>query len=140
MSLPEAPTTAGAQPDGRAAEPRPTAGEVLRGRRELAGMTRGDLAGVSGVPEETVAAMEDRLARVTVAEWDQYRAALRATAPPRPDWWEAGAAHDATLPRPDPAVLNDDERAYWDAIDAWKAELRRGGWWHRRDAEAEGAL
>jgi len=105
-------------------------------------MTRADLAGVSGVPEADIAAMEDRLDKVGVAEIDDYEAALDATAPPRPDWWEEGAEHDATLrpeDRPDPATLDAAGRAYWAGIDAWKAELRRGGWWRRRGAEAEAA-
>lgn len=125
-----------AETEVRPGRPAVTAGETMRRARERAGTTRADLAGVCGVPEAEIAAMEDHLERVTVTEWDPFMAALDATAPPRPDWWEEGADHDASLgveDRGDPALLDDAERAYWAGIDAWKAEPRRGGWWQRRE-------
>lgn len=114
-----------------------TPGAALRHSRERAGMSPEELAREAGVAAEVVEAAEALDQPLPPPQLERWLALYRATLPPRPAGWDAGHEHDAGLApdaRPAPPY-GPAEQAYWERIDAWTAELRRGGWYRRQVAE-----
>jgi transcriptional regulator with XRE-family HTH domain len=108
----------------------PHAGEELRSLRERAGMTVEEVAARAGVDPGWLAELESGTGTREVL-YSQWVELVKATQPPRPQWWDEGHEHDLSLPpdgHHDPTT--DTGRRYWDRIAAVRAEIeahyRRG--------------
>jgi transcriptional regulator with XRE-family HTH domain len=93
-------------------------------------MTVAEVAKRAGVGADWLARLEEGEGTHDVL-YSQWVALVRATQPPRPEWWDDGYGHDLSLPpdghRP---PTTDSGRRYWERIAAVAAEIeehyRRG--------------
>lgn len=106
------------------------AGKQLQELRLAAGMTLAEVAGRAGVDPEWLARLEAGEGGHEVL-YSQWVALVRATQPPRPEWWDDGYEHDLALP-PDGhrEPTTESGRRYWERVAAVAAEIeehyRRG--------------
>lgn len=107
------------------------AGEELRSLRERAGMTVEEVAARTGVDPGWLAELENGTGTSEVL-YSQWVELVKATQPPRPEWWDEGYEHDLSLPvdgHHEPTTAGG--RRYWDRIAAVRSEIeehyRRGG-------------
>lgn len=117
----ETPDTAG--PDrGELAEPA-HAGEQLQRLRAAAGMTIEEVAERAGVDVDWLRRLEAGEGTHDVL-YSQWTALVRATQPPRPEWWDDGYEHDLSLP-PDGhrEPTTDSGRRYWARVAVVAAEI-----------------
>lgn len=112
-----------------AAEPA-HAGEQLQRLRLAAGMTVAEVAQRAGVDAEWLARLEAGEGTHDVL-YSQWAALVRATQPPRPEWWDEGYEHDLGLPldgHREP--VTESGRRYWERVATVAAEIeehyRRG--------------
>lgn len=117
----EAPDTEGADTDEVAEAAH--AGEQLQRLRVAAGMTVEELAERAGVDVEWLRRLEagEGTHHVLYSQWTSL---VRATQPPRPEWWDDGYEHDLSLP-PDGhrEPTTDSGRRYWARVAAVAAEI-----------------
>lgn len=99
------------------------AGEQLQHLRTAAGMTIEEVAERAGVDVEWLRRLEAGEGTHDVL-YSQWRALVRATQPPRPEWWDDGYEHDLSLP-PDGhrEPTTDSGRRYWARVAAVAAEI-----------------
>lgn len=99
-------------------------GEYLRALRERAGMTLEEVAERAGVDP----AWLDNVERNGTHDllYSEICNLVRATQPPRPEWWDEGYEHDLNLgPNGYAEPRTPGEREYWARIEAVRAEIRR---------------
>lgn len=109
------------------------AGEQLRTLRERAGMSVEEVASRAGVDAGWLDGLEHGVGTHEVL-YSQWLRLVRATQPPRPEWWDDGYEHDLHLPpgghhEPRSAA----ERHYWERIERVRSQIRAG----YRDGEPE---
>jgi transcriptional regulator with XRE-family HTH domain len=99
------------------------AGEQLQRLRAAAGMTVEQVAERAGVDGEWLRRLEAGEGTHDVL-YSQWTALVRATQPPRPEWWDDGYEHDLSLP-PDGhrEPTTDSGRRYWARVAAVAAEI-----------------
>ena len=99
------------------------AGEQLRRLRTAAGMTIEEVAERAGVDVEWLRRLEAGEGTHDVL-YSQWTTLVRATQPPRPEWWDDGYEHDLSLP-PDGhrEPTTDRGRRYWARVAAVAAEI-----------------
>lgn len=99
------------------------AGEYVRFLRLAAGLETAEVARRAGVTEEWLSGFEaGRL--VEDPTYDLLLSLVRATQPPRPEWWDSGHEHDLNLPSD--AVWNRERHPdYWKKIDQVRALNRK---------------
>jgi len=110
------------------------AGEQLQRLRLAADMTVAEVAERAGVDA-------DWLRRLEVGEgthdvlYSQWATLVRATQPPRPEWWDEGYEHDLTLP-PDGhrEPTTESGRRYWARVAAVAAKIEENYGRGRADA------
>ena len=100
------------------------AGEQLRELRERAGMTVEEAAARAGLSSAHWAEIEAHgTAGFGYAEIVEL---VKATQPPRPDWWDEGHEHDLSLGEQGHlSPKTERQRAYWGRIEAVRAEIRK---------------
>ena len=101
------------------------AGEELRSLREQAGMTIEEVAERAGVDARWLASIERGEGTHDVL-YSQWLELVKATQPPRPEWWDDGYEHDLSLPpegHHEPTTASG--RRYWDRIAAVRAEIEQ---------------
>lgn len=101
------------------------AGEQLRSLRERAGMTIEEVAARAGIDPHWLASLEAGVGTHDVL-YSQWLTLVRATQPPRPDWWDEGHEHDLHLPpggHHEPRTPS--ERDYWDRIERVRSEIHQ---------------
>ena len=101
------------------------AGEELRLLREDAGMTVDEVAARANVDPGWLAGIEAGVGTHEVL-YSQWVELVKATQPPRPEWWDEGYEHDLSLPpggHHEPTTASG--RRYWDRIAAVRAEIER---------------
>lgn len=109
-------------------------GEYLRRLRERAGMTRSEVAERASVDVGWLADVEEHGTEGLM--YSEIVAVVRATQPPRPEWWDEGHEHDLLLgPDGHAAPRTESERRYWRRIEAVRAAIRR----HYNDDRAASA-
>jgi hypothetical protein len=86
-------------------------------------MTVGELAARAGVDAAWLASLEAGQGTRDVL-YSQWAALVRATQPPRPEWWDDGYEHDLSLP---PAghrePVTESGHRYWNRIEAVRQEI-----------------
>ncbi len=100
------------------------AGEQLRELRERAGMTVEEVAARAGVDAAWLERLESGEGTGDVL-YSQWVALVRATQPPRPEWWDEGYEHDLSLPpggHREPTT--ESGRRYWARIESVRREIR----------------
>ncbi|MDQ3641622.1 MAG: helix-turn-helix domain-containing protein [Actinomycetota bacterium] len=99
------------------------AGEQLQRLRVAAGMTVEEVAERAEVDVEWLRRLEAGEGTHDVL-YSQWTALVRATQPPRPEWWDDGYEHDLGLP-PDGhrEPTTDSGRRYWARVAAVAAEI-----------------
>lgn len=99
------------------------AGEQLQRLRTAAGMTVEEVAERAGVDAEWLRRLEAGEGTHDVL-YSQWTALVRATQPPRPEWWDEGYEHDLSLP-PDGhrEPTTDSGRRYWARVASVAAEI-----------------
>ncbi|MGH9185519.1 MAG: helix-turn-helix domain-containing protein [Acidimicrobiales bacterium] len=98
-------------------------GEYLCRLRERAGMSLREVADRAGVDPEWLADVEEHGTKGL--EYSEITALVRATQPPRPDWWDEGHEHDLLLGPDGHAVPHTEtQRRYWQRIEAVRAAIR----------------
>lgn len=99
------------------------AGEQLQRLRAAAGMTVEQVAERAGVDGEWLRRLEAGEGTHDVL-YSQWTALVRATQPPRPEWWDDGYEHDLSLP-PDGhrEPTTDSGRRSWARVAAVAAEI-----------------
>jgi transcriptional regulator with XRE-family HTH domain len=109
-------------------------GLYLRQLRERAGMTQGEVADRAGVDVGWLAEVEEHGTEGLV--YSEIVAVVRATQPPRPEWWDEGHEHDL-LVGPDGYAppRSEAERRYWQRIETVRSAIRR----HYSDGRAVSA-
>lgn len=109
------------------------AGEQLRRLRVAAGMTLAELAERARVDIDWLSRLEAGEGTHDVL-YSQWITLIRATQPPRPEWWDEGYEHDLTLP-PDGhrEPTTDSGRRYWARVAEVAAEIEE----HYRSGRAE---
>lgn len=90
-----------------------TTSAYVRSLRLGAGLSLAEVASRAGVSEDWLEGFESGLEEVG---YDQLLALVRATQPPRPEWWDAGHEHDLNLPA-DGVVDRDRNPRYWRRIE-----------------------
>lgn len=86
-------------------------------------MTVGEVAGRAGVDPEWLADVEKH--GTESLGYGEITALIRATQPPRPDWWDEGYEHDLMLgPEGYAAPRTETQRRYWRRIEAVRATIR----------------
>lgn len=117
----EAPDTEGADM-GEGAEAA-HAGEQLQRLRVAASRTVEEVAERAGVDVEWLRRLEAGEGTHEVL-YSQWTALVRATQPPRPEWWDDGYEHDLSLP-PDGhrEPTTDSGRRYWARVAAVAAQI-----------------
>ena len=110
-------------PDGGEGAEAAHAGEQLRRLRAAAGMTVEEVAERAGVDVGWLRGIEAGEGTHDVL-YSQWAALVRATQPPRPEWWDDGYEHDLSLP-PDGhrEPTTDSGRRYWARVAAVAAEI-----------------
>jgi excisionase family DNA binding protein len=99
-------------------------GEYLKSLRERAGMTLEEVAERAGIEP----AWLDNVERNGTHDllYSEICNLVRATQPPRPDWWDEGYEHDLNLgPNAVVGPLTPSQQEYWARIEAVRAEIRR---------------
>jgi transcriptional regulator with XRE-family HTH domain len=102
------------------------AGEQLRELRVRAGLTVDEVAARAGVEPAWLAGLEagEGTHEVIYSQWAHL---VRATQPPRPEWWDDGYEHDLSLPpggHREPTT--ESGRRYWARVEAVAHEIARG--------------
>ena len=99
------------------------AGEQLQRLRTAAGMNLEEVAERAGVDVEWLRRLEAGEGTHDVL-YSQWTTLVRATQPPRPEWWDDGYEHDLSLP-PDGhrEPTTDSGRRYWARVAAVAAEI-----------------
>lgn len=101
------------------------AGEELRLLRGDAGMTIDEVAARANVDPGWLAGIEAGVGTHEVL-YSQWVELVKATQPPRPEWWDEGYEHDLSLPpggHHEPTTASG--RLYWDRILGVRAEIER---------------
>ena len=102
----------------------PSTSEYVMGHRLDAGMSIEELAARVGVSARWLAAFESGEATAELT-YDLLLRLVRATQPPRPEWWDEGHEHDLHL---GPAGVSQSHRTshpdYWARIEAVRAVNR----------------
>lgn len=99
-------------------------GEYLRRLRERAGMTLGQVAERARVDPGWLAEIEEHGTESLL--YSQILDLVRATQPPRPEWWDEGHEHDLLVgPAGYPPPRTDGERRYWARVEAVRSAIRR---------------
>ena len=99
------------------------AGEELRVLREKAGMTVDEVAERARVDPQWVRELEAGAGTHDVL-YSQWVELVKATQPPRPEWWDSGYEHDLSLPADghhEPTT--DSGLRYWERIASVAAEI-----------------
>ncbi len=111
------------RPDGDDVAEPAHAGEQLQALRLAAGMTVAEVAERAGVDADWLRRLEagDGTHDVLYSQWTTL---VRATQPPRPEWWDEGYEHDLSLP-PDGhrEPTTDSGRRYWARVAAVAAQI-----------------
>jgi transcriptional regulator with XRE-family HTH domain len=97
--------------------------EHVRSLRIGAGLSVAELAERAGVSSSWLETFEAG-SEETDLSYAQLLALVRATQPPRPDWWDEGHEHDLHLPPP-AAVDPDRNEDYWSKIAKVRASNRK---------------
>ncbi len=103
-------------------------GEHLRVLRERAGMTLEEVAQRAGVDPGWL----DDIERNGTHEllYSEICNLVRATQPPRPEWWDEGYEHDLNLgPNGYAEPRTPAHREYWRRVEAVRSEIQR---WYER--------
>jgi len=110
------------------------AGEQLQHLRVAAGMTVSEVAERAGVGADWLGRLETGEGTHDVL-YSQWAALVRATQPPRPDWWDGGYEHDLSLP-PDGhrEPTSEGGRRYWARVAAVAADIEEHYGHGRADA------
>ncbi len=112
------------RPDGDDVAEPAHAGEQLQALRVAAGMTVAEVAERAGVDVDWLRRLEagDGTHDVLYSQWTSL---VRATQPPRPEWWDEGYEHDLSLP-PDGhrEPTTDSGRRYWARVAAVAAQIK----------------
>jgi transcriptional regulator with XRE-family HTH domain len=99
-------------------------GEYLRQLRVRAGMTRDEVATRAGVDVGWLAEVEQHGTEDLM--YSQIVTVVRATQPPRPEWWDEGHEHDLLVgPNGHAPPRSDGERRYWQRIETVRSAIRR---------------
>jgi transcriptional regulator with XRE-family HTH domain len=99
-------------------------GLYLRSLREQAGMTLVDVADRAGVDPSWLDDVERDGTHGLV--YSEICNLVRATQPPRPEWWDEGYEHDLNLgPNAVVGPMSPSQQEYWARIEAVRAESRR---------------
>jgi transcriptional regulator with XRE-family HTH domain len=99
-------------------------GLYLRSLREQAGMTLVDVADRAGVDPSWLDDVERDGTHGLV--YSEICNLVRATQPPRPEWWDEGYEHDLNLgPNAVVGPMSPSQQEYWARIEAVRAEIRR---------------
>ncbi len=78
----------------------------------------------AGVDPVWWAALEDGVGTADV-DYHQWLELVKATQPPRPEWWDEGYEHDLQLGEGGVVSVRDEqERRYWERIASVRAEIR----------------
>jgi transcriptional regulator with XRE-family HTH domain len=92
--------------------------------RERAGMTIEEVATRAGVDPQWLASIEAGVGTHDVL-YSQWLTLVRATQPPRPEWWDDGHEHDLHLPpggHHEPRTPA--EQDYWERIERVRSGIR----------------
>jgi len=101
--------------------------EYVRRHRVNAGLSVEELATRVGVNTTWLAAFEEGR-RTDELTYDLLLALVRATQPPRPDWWDEGHEHDLHLgPHGAADPKSPSEKRYWARIESVRATNRARG-------------
>lgn len=101
------------------------AGEQLHHLRRRAGMSIQETSSRAGVDPVWWAALEDGVGTADV-DYHQWLELVKATQPPRPEWWDEGYEHDLQLGEDGVVSVRDEEECrYWERIASVRAEIRR---------------
>ncbi len=99
-------------------------GEYLRSLRERAGMTVDEVAERAGGDPSWLSDVERNGTHDLL--YSDICNLVRATQPPRPEWWDEGYEHDLNLgPNAVVGPLTPSQQEYWAHIEAVRAEIRR---------------
>ena len=101
------------------------AGGQLRQLRQRAGMSVEEVANRAAVAPDWLRRLEDGAGTTSVL-YDEWVKLVRATQPPRPEWWDEGHEHDLHLPpggHHEPRTPS--ERDYWDRIERVRSEIHQ---------------
>lgn len=99
-------------------------GEYLKSLRQQAAMSIAEVANRAGIDPASL----ERIEREGTHDllYSEICSIVRATQPPRPEWWDEGYEHDLNLgENPVVGPLNASQREYWARIEAVRAEIRR---------------
>jgi transcriptional regulator with XRE-family HTH domain len=105
----------------------PSTSDYIRQRRVGAGLSVDDLAQRAGVSPAWLASFEagEMAEELT---YDRLLVLVRATQPPRPEWWDDGHEHDLNLgPLGVPAKQTEEATDYWARIEAVRNLNRSAG-------------
>jgi len=105
----------------------PSTSDYIRRRRVDAGLSIDDLAASAGVSPTWLASFE---AGETTEEltYERLLALVRASQPPRPEWWDEGHEHDLHLgPAGAPETQTPEAKDYWARIEAVRTVNRSAG-------------
>ncbi|MGI8493577.1 MAG: helix-turn-helix domain-containing protein [Acidimicrobiales bacterium] len=103
----------------------PTTSEYVRTLRMQAGLDTAEVAQRAAVTQQWLERFEAGLVEEGL-NYDLLMSLVRATQPPRPDWWDSGHEHDLHLP-PDAVRNRDRNRGYWEKIEQVRAHNREVG-------------
>lgn len=103
-----------------------SASEYIRGRRIQARMTVQSLAARAGVSVDWLEAFEAGWGAEELT-YDRLLTLVRATEPPRPEWWDEGHEHDLHLGSSAAAVGAGGSSDYWARIQAVRTANRSVG-------------
>lgn len=106
------------------AEPAHT-GEVISRLRAKAGLSLEEVAARAAVEPAQLASLEAGIG-VEDLGYDDVLRLVRATQPPRPDWWDEGHEHDLNLGAF--AMRNGEtetDRQYWARIESVREDIHR---------------
>lgn len=110
-------------------------GEYLKSLRQQAGMTLEAVAERAGVDAAWLEDVERNGTHDLL--YSEICNLVRATQPPRPEWWDEGYEHDLNLGEGAVVgILTPSQRQYWARIEAVRAEIRRHYQRGRRAASA----
>lgn len=88
-------------------------------------MTLEEVAERAGVDPDWLADLE-RGVGLGDMSFSRWLPLVRATQPPRPEWWDEGHEHDLNLgPGSHGQPITDGEREYWRRIEAVRREIER---------------
>lgn len=93
----------------------PSTAAYVRALRTRAGLSVTDVARRAGMSATWLERFEAGLDEQGV-DYGELLALVRATQPPRPDWWDDGHEHDLHLP-PDAVLDRESNPGYWARIE-----------------------